>query len=171
MKLHPVRNSDGVEAFFSYVVCDGEALYALDIVGAESSVKAIYASIVQGHPVWLFGWRQRRCRIRVRAKKFVLASPPPLLRWHVIPVMSPHDPFAIVYGWGRPEDALARALNRWTVFPLLPAEPLYSLAEEYGLIRFLDYSEGVDYAFSISLSVQEWSEAIDHGIKDGRLPL
>ncbi len=61
MELYRMTNSDGMQAYASYVVFnDGGELIACDIIGAEVVVRT------------------------------VLTTRPALYRWHVVPVVSPN---------------------------------------------------------------------------------
>jgi hypothetical protein len=160
-----------MQARYSYAVYD-EDLVALDLIGADSAVKAIHATLRQGKPVWLDGWMRRKMAVDFRTERTVLENSPPLFRWHIVPVLSENDPTIPVYGWDNilpREQALVGALARWTVWPVLPewAEILLRLGRENDLIRDMR-GEGVDYAFW--LSTQGWGEVIDQAVKDGLLP-
>jgi len=173
LELRKVKNKDGMQARYSYAVYDGEDLVALDLIGADSAVKAIHATLRQGKPVWLDGhWGRKRMVVDFRTERMVLEANPPLFRWHVIPILSENHPTIPVYGWEDilpREQALVGALARWTVWPVLPewAETLSRLGREHDLIHDIPNREGVDYAFW--LSTTGWDAVIDQAVKDGLL--
>jgi len=173
-ELQKVKNKDGMQCRYSYAVYDGEDLVALDLIGADSAVKAIHATLRQGKPVWLDGWMRRKMAVDFRTERTVLEANPPLFRWHIVPVLSENDPAIPVYGWEDilpREEALVGALSRWTVWPVLPewSEVLFRLGREHDLIRDMRGREGVDYALWVSTT--GWDAVIDQAVKDGLLPL
>ncbi len=172
MRLVTITNRDGIEALVSYCALDlrMNEICALDLIGAEAAVKAVHASIVQGHPVVLFGNR-RGVREGFRTLRMVLRRDPPLHRWHIVP--QPGDDTLVVYGW---EDvlpapaALAGALARWTIWPVLPAwgKTMLRLGLERGLVQELDRI-GLDYAYQVSIA--GWDQVLDEAVRTGEISL
>jgi hypothetical protein len=171
--MYTISNKDGMRALASYVVYDtSEGIVAMDVVGAETAVKAIVASLHLGRDVTVdIGWPQRLCvATRFRVIRSILAAG--LYRYHVVPTFSPDAQRIPVYGWNAvrsEQDALVGALARWTVYPVLPewAEALFQLGVELGLVRWMWKAGAVDYAFWVES--QGWEEAINRGISEGKL--
>jgi hypothetical protein len=174
MELLSIYNGDGMCCRYSYAVYDGEELLALDLIGAESEVKALNATLVQRKPVTLKGtWGRKRVgrEQEIDVLRTALEDRPPLYRWHVVPIPSEQDPGLVVYGWEDilpPAGALVGALANWTVWPTLPewGEALYRLGREADLVQAVERA-GVDYAFRVWTA--GWDDVIDRAIRDGQL--
>ncbi|MBN1180506.1 MAG: hypothetical protein JXD18_14955 [Anaerolineae bacterium] len=181
MKLNQITNGDGMSCRYTYAVYSGNDLLAVDLIGADAAVKAVWATLIQHKKVKLdTSWRQMRVprEMEISTLRTVLEQEPLLCRWHIIPCIrdvvpqpSENDLSVVVYGWEVPlpaDDAFIGALGRWTVWPTLPgwAKPLYDLGRASGLVERLD-SEGVDYAFAVTTT--GWDAVIDRAVKEGRL--
>lgn len=176
MKLYPISNADGMTAYSSYVVWtanDGE-LVACDLIGAETAVKAIAASLYQGKKVDVVVHYSRALRPwgDFKVVRTVLTTKPNLYRWHIVPVVSPDAPAVPVYGWEAvcpASEAVAGALARHTIWPVLPewASVLHELGWD-GCLSTL-HCAGVDYALLVSKD--GWDRIIEFGIRQGRLKI
>lgn len=167
-----VHNRDGMDARCSYVVySSSNELVAIDLVGAETQVKAIAASLASGNLVWIEGaYSPFKYTGRVAFLREVLRESPPLLRWHAVPALSENDPLIPVFGWDSvlpKTDAFVGAVARWTIWPVLPewGEPLLVSAARSGFIRPLQYFN-MDYAFLID-TTKEWDELINGLLRQG----
>jgi hypothetical protein len=177
MTLQDIRNKDGMVAQYSYIVYDKTLLVACDLIGAEVSVKALFASIVAAKKVRFGRFGRTAAQIErsggVTSLRTTLARNPDLFRWHVTPTLSENDTLIPVYGREdhlSATDALVGTLARWTVWPTLPewGEALYRLGREHELITLLTHGGAVDYAFHVA--AQGWAEVIDQSVQDGTLP-
>jgi hypothetical protein len=172
--LKQVHNADGMAARYSYAAYHDDELLAIDLIGAESEVKALAATLIQHKWVKLSGtWgRKRVCgETEIDVLRTTLEDRPALYCYHVMPAPSENALMLAVYGWEEviaPANALIGALANWTVWPTLPewGEPLYRLGREAGLVKALDH-KGLDYAFAVS--TQGWDGLIDRAIKAGGL--
>lgn len=177
MSLQDIRNKDGMLAQYSYIVYHRDVLVACDLIGAEVSVKALYATIVAAKEVRFGRFGRSAAQIErsggVLSVRTTLARNPDLFRWHVAPVLSENDITIPVYGREdhlSPTDALVGTLARWTVWPTLPewGEGLYRLGREHELITLLKHEGAVDYAFTVASN--GWGDVIDQSVQDGTLP-
>ena len=171
ISLHRTRNSDGMACFTSYLVSTYDhEIVAMDLIGAEVEVKAVWASIVSGRRVTFDGYRRLSAPLYpvVTVRERLDGSTPPLVRWHIVPQVG-EDEIA-VYGWEEISfsDALFGVLSRYSIWPVLPewSHALTVLGEEHGLIRPL-YRTGCDYAYRVSL--QGWDKALEDGLRQGTI--
>lgn len=176
--LYEISNSDQMTAHFSYAVWTREKLVACDIIGAETALKAIYASLCQGKKVNIIIQYARTLEPwgNFRVVKTVLTVNPNLYRWHLLPVISSTDTIP-VYGWNAicpAAQAVANVLDRYTIWPVLPewAEDLFKMGQAslpvWNAVTDLE-SVGVDYAFLVR--ADRWETIIADGVREGRLKL
>jgi hypothetical protein len=170
LELMTFRNPDGMECFASYLVrtYDNEIL-AVDLIGAETAVKAVWASLMARRHI-NYGYQRlvlqaNRSWMTVREK--LDNNGPGLVRWHVMPRID--DDSVVVFGWNNVipfPQALYGVLSRHSVWPVLPewSEALFALGHEHNLIRPL-HADGCDYAYLVNLS--GWDNALDEGVKNG----
>lgn len=166
MELYTVKNTDGMTCFSSYMLFtyDNE-LIGMDLVGAETSVKAVWASIMSRKQITL-GYRRLSAPIfpvtTVREK--LCGNSLPLLRWHIVPLQQEGQ--IVIYGWNALmtlDQALYGALSRYSVWPVLPEwfPVLTELGQEHNLLRPIRYM-GCDYAYIVDLT--DWSAVFNEAI-------
>lgn len=171
--LQTLKNPQGMAAQCSYVVYDDNTLYALDLIGPESAVKALAASIYEKNRRLLWGHRAYLADPGlVGTGKETLCQRPHLYRWHFSVRPSPNEPLVLVYGFGRqtPEQALLAALQQHTPWPARPDwELLYQAGLETDLVLPLKTAGSVVFAFHLVSA--GWEKVLDTLAKSGELPL
>lgn len=164
--LSLIRNQDGMECYSSYIVRTFDAeLCAMDLIGPETAVKAIWASVMMKKPIW-------RGYTKILPSPFTLTTireRAGLVRWHIVPQIE--EEVAIIYGWEQNisfGEALYGVLSRYSIWPVIREwqSALVSLGQEHNLIRPL-WADGCDYAYRVELT--GWDNALNDGIARGLL--
>ncbi len=171
--LQTLKNPQGMAAQCSYLVYDQDTLYALDLIGTESAVKALAASIYEKNRRLLWGHRAYSPDPRlVCTQKETLCYSPNIYRWHFTVRPTPADPLVLVYGFGRqtPEQACLAALQQYTPWPARPDwELLYYAGLDQELIVQLETAGSATFAYQVVIA--GWEKVLDTLARTGELPL
>ena len=147
-------------------------VYALDIVGPHTAVKAIWASLCSGTPMKTFGISANHKKFHGdKEAKYRTFSSQPLPRtthYHIVPSLRPDADYFVITALTAEtkEIALYDVLRLYTPQPVLPGwcATLFEMGRsmKYGLIAELDVV-GMDWAYKVD-SVG-WDALIDEAAK------
>ncbi len=151
-----------------------KTLYSLDIAGAHTAVKAIWASVLGGSPLTPAGFARYKV---LRADKevgyalFKRMPLPNIHHYHLVVEPAVTAPYAVItsrYGLSR-EDALACLLDAHTLYPVIPqwGDVLFAEGSRHKLIHPLE-TFGMAWAYRIDL-LAGWDEVFDRAAKERRL--
>ena len=179
-----IQNSKGMAAqLIAIAFGEGEnyhkkVIYAIDLAGAITAVKAIWATTCSGGPMKTFGigenYRQFRGDKEAHYRSFVSQPLPHVAHYHIVPEPRPESDYFVITSLisESKEQALYQTLRLYTPHPVLPGwgEPLFELglSYTYGLISALDVA-GMDWAYRIA--TVGWDTLIDEAIKAGRITI
>jgi len=151
-------------------------VYVLDIIGANTAVKAIWASLCTGGPMKTFGisanFRKFRGDKEAKYRSFVSQPLPRLTHYHIVPGPRPDADYFVITALTAEsrESALYDVLRLYTPLPVLPGwgPTLFELGlgHQYGLITELDVV-GMDWAYRIEAI--GWDAIIDEAAKAGQI--
>ena len=148
-------------------------VYALDIVGANTAVKAIWASLCSGSPMKTFGISANHYRFsgdkEAKYRTFSSQPLPRITHYHIVPGPRPDADYFIITALTAEsrEIALYDVLRLYTPHPVLPGwgKTLFELglSINYGLISELEVV-GTDWAYRIEAI--GWDALIDEAAKE-----
>jgi len=151
-------------------------VYALDIAGAITAVKAIWATLCSGGPLKTYGinenYRQFRGDREARYRSFVSQPLPGVVHYHIVPDPRPESDSFVITSLTSPsrEEALYHVLRLYSPHPVLPGwgQVLFELglSRDYALITRLDVA-GMEWAYRVE-SIG-WDTLIDGALKAGRI--
>ena len=151
-------------------------IYALDIAGAITAVKAIWATLCSGGPLKTYGinenYRQFRGDREAKYRSFVSQPLPGVVHYHVVPDPRPEsDSFVITSLITESRElALYHVLRLYSPHPVLPGwgGALFELGltRDYGLITRLEVA-GMEWAYRVE-SIG-WDTLIDVALKESRI--
>ena len=148
-------------------------LYALDIAGSHTAVKAIWATVLSGGPLQPAGFaRYKALRADKEADFLVMRSTPleHVHHYHMIVEPKPTAPYLVITSQlgVRREETLARFLNTYTLYPVIDpwAEVVFAEGVRRKLVVKLE-TVGLEWAYRIE--TWGWDEVLDEAAKDGRL--
>jgi hypothetical protein len=151
-------------------------IYALDIAGAITAVKAIWATTCTGGPMKTFGinenYNQFRGDKEAGYRSFVSQPLPGVTHYHIVPEPRPESEYFVLTSLTSEsrERGLYDLLRLYTPHPVLPGwrEPLFELgmSRDYGLITSLK-TAGMEWAYEVSST--GWDTLIDNAIKNRRI--
>jgi hypothetical protein len=151
-------------------------IYVLDIVGAHTAVKAIWASLCSGSPMKTFGISANHKKFHGdKEAKYRTFSSQPLPRtthYHIVPSLRPDADYFVITALTAEtkEIALYDVLRLYTPQPVLPGwgKTLFEMGQsmKYGLIAELDVV-GMDWAYRIE--TMGWDALIDEAAKAGEI--
>jgi len=151
-------------------------VYALDIAGAVTAVKAIWASLCSGGPMKVYGIRDAYCTYRgdreAGYRAFVSQPLPGITHYHILPEpKGDGDYFLLTSLTGESEaDALYHVLRLYTPQPVLPewARALFELgsSHKYRLISSLD-AVGMEWAYRVE--AHGWDALLDEAARAGQI--
>ncbi len=167
-KLFKVMNHKGITAMASYAIYDKECqeLYAFDVIGGETTVKAVFATVKgQSGRLSIQPEGQRYAllvhtvnELCYKVDKQTLARDPALFRWQFRVEPTPNDPYLLLYGFagnaGAPAgQLLIELLRQYTAWPVLPCwwPQLFGLGERAGLISPLAHTDNVAFAWKVQV--------------------
>jgi hypothetical protein len=150
-----------------------KTLYSLDIAGAHTAVKAIWASVMSGSPLTPAGFARYKVLRAEKETEFLLVKTVPLEHvhhYHIVAAPKPTAPYLVLtsqLGVSR-EEGLARYLTTYTLYPVIPdwAEVLFGEGSKRKLIRPLE-TFGLAWAYRIE--TWGWDEVLDEAAKGGLL--
>ena len=150
-------------------------IYALDIAGAVTAVKAIWATLCSGGPMKTFGISANRRTFRgdkeAKYRSFVSQPLPRITHYHIVPSPRPEaDHFILTSLTSESkESGLLNLLRLYSPHPVLPGwNALFELgaSSKYGLITSLDVA-GMEWAYRVDAI--GWDTLIDEAIKAGHI--
>jgi hypothetical protein len=151
-------------------------VYALDIAGAITAVKAVWATLCSGGPMKTFGidqnYREFRGDREAKFRSFVSQPLPGVVHYHIVPDPRPESESFVITSLTSPsrEEALYHVLRLYSPHPVLPGwgQALFELglSRDYGLLTRLDVA-GLEWAYRVA-SIG-WDTLIDGGLKAGRI--
>ena len=177
-----IKNSKGMSA--QVVACSwGESpdesygrktLYSLDIAGAHTAVKAIWASVMNGSTLKPAGFARYKVLRAEKETDFLVirrAVLPGVNHYHMVVEPKPTAPYLVItsqLGVSR-EEALARFLNIHTLYPVLPewGDVLFGEGVRTNLVTELS-TFGLEWAYKLDIMFG-WDELLDKAAKDGLL--
>jgi hypothetical protein len=151
-------------------------IHCLDVAGAITAVKAIWATLCSGGPMKTYGinenYRQFRGDREARYRSFVSQPLPGVVHYHVVPDPRPESESFVITSLTSPsrEEALYHVLRLYSPHPVLPGwgDALFELglSRDYGLLTRLDVA-GLEWAYCME-SIG-WDTLIDQALKAGRI--
>ena len=151
-------------------------IYALDIAGAVTAVKAIWATLCSGGPIKTFGIGANRRTFRgdkeAKYRSFISQPLPRITHYHIVPGPRPEaDYFVLTSLTSEPkESGLLNLLRLYTPHPVLsgwgPALLELGVSGKYGLVTSLDVA-GMDWAYRVD--AVGWDTLIDEASKGGHI--
>ena len=175
-KLNIIYNSKGMAAKSSYAIWNESNQYvALDVLGAEVAVKAIWASVIARRSVLHVGNSYRTVTgdpdVDYRLVKQTLA--PGVHHWVLYPEPGPTSPYLLLVPLDgmTAQEQLVQVLNQHTLWPV---------KEEWGQVlweRGTDTESKLvqelitygDLAWAYAVRPTGWDEVIDQAARDGSL--
>ena len=150
-----------------------KTLYSLDIAGAHTAVKAIWASVMSGSPLTPAGFARYKVLRADKETEFLAIRSVPLEHvhhYHIVTAPKPTAPCLVLtsqLGVSR-EEALVRFLATYTLYPAIPdwAEVLFGEGSKRKLIRPLE-TFGLAWAYRVE--TWGWDEVLDQSAKGGLL--
>ena len=150
-----------------------KTLYSLDIAGAHTAVKAIWASVMNGSPLKPQGFARYKVLRADKETDFLVVKRTPLQQvhhYHIAVEPKPDAPCLVItsqLGVSR-EEALARYLATHTIYPAIPewGEVLFAEGTRHKIVHRLE-TFGLDWAYRID--VFGWDEVIDEAAEGGLL--
>ena len=132
-----------------------KTLYSLDIAGAHTAVKAIWASVMNGSPLKPPGFARYKVLRAEKETDFLVVKRTPLQQvhhYHIAVEPKPDAPYLVItsqLGVSR-EEALARYLATHTLYPAIPewGEVLFGEGTRHKLVHRLE-TFGLDWAYRI----------------------
>ena len=181
--MQAIRNNQGMTCQLVGIAYgpDGDdfykrIIYALDIVGAHTAVKAIWASLCSGSPMKTFGISANHRKFsgdkEARYRTFSSQPLPRITHYHIVPGPRPDADYFVITALTSEskEIALYDVLRLYTPQPVLPGwgKTLFEMGRsmKYGLIAELD-AVGMDWAFRIEAI--GWDALIDEAAKAGEI--
>lgn len=171
--LYLAELSNGALGQLSFAVYDDRTLYAFDVLGSEQTVKAFRASVS----------RQAQISTDVgvydetyatlddyRIEKQVLFREPTLHRWVFYPAFAAASTKRVLFGFdGMQPGSALRAVLQETHYPTWPGcgQQLLEIGLALEKIVPLSHTESVAFAYYVSLL--DWTQVYDRGLRDGRL--
>ena len=150
-----------------------KTLYSLDIAGAHTAVKAIWASVMSGSPLTPAGFARYKVLRAEKETEFLAVRSTPLEHvhhYHIVAAPKPTAPYLVLtsqLGVSR-EEAMARFLATYTLYPVIPdwSEVLFGEGNKRKLIHSLE-TFGLTWAYRVE--TWGWDEVLDEAAKDGLL--
>ena len=150
-----------------------KTLYSLDVAGAHTAVKAIWASVMNGSALKPAGFARYKVLRAEKETDFLVVRRtvlPGVNHYHMVVEPKPTAPYLVItsqLGVSR-EEALARYLNIHTLYPVLPewGDVLFGEGVKAKLVTELSVF-GLEWAYKVDMF--GWDELLDKAAKDGLL--
>lgn len=178
-KLFVLYNGNGMAIKSSYCVWNKQSRYiAFDALGAETAVKAVFATVNNGRGIGsmtlkLSNYRQERLAKLLNTNyvtdKKALLQDPTYHRWHFRAEIPKDAAYTYIYGVGGYDvvrEQFYRAMQR-SIYPIQRdwVDALFQRGLHTRAITSLKYTPNMSFGFEIDLN--PWSEIIDQMIKHG----
>lgn len=152
-------------------------LRALEIAGAQTSVKAILAAAYGHTPLRCIGhglqtWKTYRTEKERKHKAFIARPLDHVVHALVMPIPGQDQPYEVITSRtsATPQDGLYQVLQLYTPYPVLRpwCDLLFEEGQNHYLIDKLETVGTMEWAYLIG---KHWDELIDKLAKEGRLPV
>lgn len=187
-----IRNNKGMAATVTAAaLTDSDTIAFLSIVGAQTAVKAIWASVVGRQAHLMIGQRGHKSYVGDSEMEYVTIKLSPasgVHHWVIYPDPQPDDLFVLLLPLndGRSKgQLLVELLNQHTLWPARPewAEELWKRGRDLReanvvddfpkkdvprLVHKLKVYGSLEWAYAVS--TVGWDDVIDRAVKDGTLP-
>ena len=131
-KLYMIFNSKGMAAKSSYAVwTDSEEYITLDMMGAETAVKAIWSAVFHNGGKGILSYREDNYNKRLRkleiegvnysVRKEVLLHQPVYHRWHLVPELSKDSSVRYIWSFEKDWDVILEQFSfamQMSIFPI-----------------------------------------------------
>jgi hypothetical protein len=174
-ELYMIYNPKGMAAKSSYAIwTDSEEYVTLDMMGAESAVKAIWSAVVHNGGKGILSYRENGINKRLRkmeiegvnyiVKKESLLHHPIYHRWHLIPELSKDSSVRYLWTFDKDWDVLIDQFYlamQMSIYPIQKdwVRPLFDCGFDNEIITKLQHTINIGFAYEIQMNA--WEEIIN----------